>query len=218
MADTAGRDRRADPRSVRSHAALSRAILELAAQQPVTEVTITALCQQAGVTRRTFYNHAASPIELLKQALTAELDQVGAQMRAETALPDVDLSVAVRHSLGAIIEHVHRHRSIYRDVATGRIHPELYVLLSEHFYHAVRQSIATSVRQIPAIDDIRPGSARYAAAADLHASYIAHAYAGVTQTALNNPDVTTDFVLDIVVSALPDWMLSTPGTPNQSLL
>src|SRR5882757_5725196 len=102
MARGAGRDRGPDPRSLRSQAALSRAILTLAAQQPVTEVTITALCQEAAVTRRTFYNHAGSPVELLEQVLTAELDQIGARMRAETALPDVDLSLAVRHSLGAI--------------------------------------------------------------------------------------------------------------------
>ena len=50
-------------------------------QQPVTDVTITALCQHAGVTRRTFYNHAESPVELLKQVLTAELDQVVGEFR-----------------------------------------------------------------------------------------------------------------------------------------
>jgi hypothetical protein len=61
-----------------------------------------------------------SPVELLEQELTAELDQIGGQMRAETAAPDVDLPVVVRRSLGAIIEHVYRSRSIYQDAATGR--------------------------------------------------------------------------------------------------
>ncbi len=195
---------------MRSQAALSRAILKLAAQQPVTDVTITALCQHAGVTRRTFYNHAESPVELLKQVLTAELDQVGAQMRAETAAPDVDLTVAVRRSLGAMIEHVRGKRSIYRDAKTGRIHPELYVLLSDHFYQAIRVSIVTSVRAIPDVDGVRVGSADYQAAVDLHASYIAHGYAGIIETALDNPMATTDFVLDIVVAALPGWMLDSP--------
>ncbi|WP_083895635.1 TetR/AcrR family transcriptional regulator [Nocardia jiangxiensis] len=202
-----GRDRRADPRSVRSRAALSRAILEVAAEQPIDRVTITALCERAGVTRRTFYNHAGSPVDLLKQVLTTELDEVGAQMRAESTRSDIDLSVAVRHSLGAILEHAHRNRSIYRDAATGRLHPELYVLLSDHFFDAIRHSILTSVRRIPEIDGVRAGSARYPASVELHASFIAHAYAGVIERALDNPMASNDFVLDIVLATLPDWML-----------
>ncbi|WP_330255100.1 TetR/AcrR family transcriptional regulator [Nocardia sp. NBC_00565] len=208
-----GRDRGADPRSIRSRAALSRAILEVAAEQPIDQVTITALCERAGVTRRTFYNYAGSPVELLKQALTAELDEIGDQMRAESAQSDVDLSVAVRHSLGAILEHVHRNGSIYRDTVTGRVHPELYVLLGDHFFDAVRHSILTSVRQIPEIDGVRAGSTRYLAAIDLHASFVAHAYAGVIEKALDNPAVSNDFVLDIVVATLPDWMLNKAERP-----
>ncbi|MDN2495719.1 TetR/AcrR family transcriptional regulator [Nocardia nova] len=201
------RDRQVDPRSVRSRAALSRAILEVAAERPIDRVTITALCERAGVTRRTFYNYAGSPVELLKQVLTAELDEIGARMRAERAQPGIDLAVAVRHSLGAMLEHVHRHRTIYRDTTTGRVHPELYVLLSDHFFDAVRHSIVTSVRRIPEIDGVRAGSARYPAAVDLHAAFVAHAYAGVIERSLGTATASRDFVLDIVLATLPGWML-----------
>lgn len=210
MSVNGGRDATADPRSVRSQDALFRAILALAAEGPITEVTITALCERAGVTRRTFYNHSESPIVLLKQVLTVELDLIGDRMRAETAEPDVDLSVAVRHSFGAMIDHVRRKRSIYQDARTGRIHPDLYVLLRDHFFGALRHSIDTSVRQIPEIDHVGPGSPRYPCAVDLHASYVANAYAGVIESAIEDPSVTTEFALDVVVASLPRWMLEAP--------
>jgi AcrR family transcriptional regulator len=210
MAADRGRDSAADPRSVRSREALSRAILALAAEGPVTEVTITALCERAGVTRRTFYNHSDSPVALLKQVLTAELDVVGDRMRADTAEPDADLTTAVRHSFGAMIGHVRRHRSIYRDAKTGRLHPDLYMLLRDHFFDALRHSIVTSVRRIPEIDRVRVGTSRYSSAVDLHAAYVANAFAGVIESAIEHPSVTTEFALDVVVASLPRWMLEAP--------
>lgn len=207
MTPRAGGD--ADPRTLRSQVALTVAIIDLASRQSVSDISITELCRRAGVTRRTFYNHAQSPVQLLRRALTEELDLVRDAMIRDTADQDANLEAAVRRSLGSIIDHVQHHRAIYHDPATRRIHPELYQLLSDHFFAAAHTSITTAVRRIP---DPGPDADQRALATDVLASYVAHAYAGVIETALNNPaSATTDFVLDLVIGALPGWMLTNPS-------
>lgn len=215
MVEPDGRGHETDPRSVRSREALSRAVLELAAEGPVTQLTITDLCARAGVTRRTFYNHSSSPTALLRQVLTSELDRIGEQMREDTASPNVDLDRAVRRSFGGMIDHVRSHKAVYRDTESGRIHPDLYTLLSDHFIEALRHSVETSARRIPVIDGVTQQSRRYPASVELHVSYIAHAYAGVIETTLRNPDITTEFALDVVIASLPGWMLSKTDTDTQ---
>src|SRR5580700_438965 len=70
-----GKPRRTDPRISRTDQALAQAIVELAAQQPVSRITVADLADQAGVTRATFYNRYSSPLELLIQVLSADLDR-----------------------------------------------------------------------------------------------------------------------------------------------
>ncbi len=47
--------------------------MELASEQPISQVTVADLAERARVTRATFYNHYASPLELLIQVLLADL-------------------------------------------------------------------------------------------------------------------------------------------------
>ena len=56
---------RTDPRITRTVLALEAAIVELAARQPVSRVTVAALADRAGVTRATFYHRYDSPLDLL---------------------------------------------------------------------------------------------------------------------------------------------------------
>jgi AcrR family transcriptional regulator len=199
---------RVDPRSARSAEALAIAVVELASSQDVTTITITELCRRAGVTRKTFYNHAATPMELLRRALVAELDQVRRHHMDHIATQDNrDISGIVRESLTDIITHVRAHRDIYAQGETGRIHPELYQLLSDHFRHAVRETINTSARTIPRLPGYDDNAHRQTAA-ELYSAFVAHAYAGVIEASLSHPATAdTDFIVDLIISALPPWML-----------
>lgn len=62
-----------DPRFLRSQGRLHEAILLLAASQRPDTITVTQLAKVAGVHRSTVYEHADSPEQLLRQAVTAEL-------------------------------------------------------------------------------------------------------------------------------------------------
>ena len=57
----------ADPRITRTTHAFERAIVELAAQRPVSQITVAELADRAGVTRATFYNRYTTPLDLLIQ-------------------------------------------------------------------------------------------------------------------------------------------------------
>ena len=63
---------RIDPRITRTTQVLTQAIVDLAAQRPVSRISVAELAGRAGVTRATFYNRYGSPLELLIQVLYAD--------------------------------------------------------------------------------------------------------------------------------------------------
>lgn len=69
-----GRD--LDARVLRSCAALSEAMLEMLAEGRGLDLTVSALCERAGVSRPTFYQHFGSVEGLLSTSLRLRLDQL----------------------------------------------------------------------------------------------------------------------------------------------
>lgn len=71
-----------DPRFLRSQGRLHEAILSLAASQRPDTISVTQLARVAGVHRSTVYEHADSPEQLLRQAVTAELSRLHGDIEA----------------------------------------------------------------------------------------------------------------------------------------
>ena len=64
---------------------LQEGLLRLLEQEKLEQISVTALCKEAGINRATFYNHYASPTALLEemeQALVSELQTINSS--AET--------------------------------------------------------------------------------------------------------------------------------------
>src|SRR5260370_30003918 len=76
---------RTDPRLTRTAQALAQAIVELASQRPVSQITVADLADRARVTRATFYNHYGSPLELLIGVRSADLEPRHRRERARRA-------------------------------------------------------------------------------------------------------------------------------------
>ncbi|MBQ9046596.1 MAG: TetR/AcrR family transcriptional regulator [Solobacterium sp.] len=55
---------------------LSKALLHLLAEKPITAVSIRELCETAGINRTTFYNHYGSQYDLLNDIRSRFLDDV----------------------------------------------------------------------------------------------------------------------------------------------
>src|SRR3984893_1618087 len=66
---------RTDPRILRTTQACEQAIVELASQRPVSQITVAELAARAGVTRATFYNHYTCPLQALVRVLPADLER-----------------------------------------------------------------------------------------------------------------------------------------------
>lgn len=72
----ARREASTDPRAVRTHQALVSATVELLADRPARELSVTAIVQQAGVSRQVFYEHFADRASVLAAAAESILGPI----------------------------------------------------------------------------------------------------------------------------------------------
>ena len=138
-----------DARQRKTRALLFAAVLELAARGPVENVTVTDIARRASVHRSTFYEHAASPAELLRAALGAELDAV----REQYLVGAPDVPAAVLDVTRAVLLHVSEHADVYRlglATSSGALHD----LLSEHFQESMRLLLASGLEFPLAVDGL----------------------------------------------------------------
>ena len=148
MANTAATA--ADPRWVRSRERLHAAVIELARDQPASAITGSALARTAGVHRSTIYEHGTDPVDVLRSALRAELDEIR-ERRLEAATPDT-IVTAIAAAANEVFAHIERHAAVYaRELAAGTA--GLAAMLAEHFAHSATLLIEHSTITPPAIDD-----------------------------------------------------------------
>lgn len=120
-----------DARQRRSQERLYAAVVALARDAPVADLSVTAVAEAAGVHRSTFYDHAASPGELLRAALTSELDRIRVRHLTDV---DADLAGALRRTTYDVAVHVRDHASVYRRGLAPDAGPGgLVTMLAEHF-------------------------------------------------------------------------------------
>jgi AcrR family transcriptional regulator len=155
-----------DARRRRSRDRLHRAVLELARDTPVADLTVTQLAEAAGVHRSTFYEHTPSPDDLLRDALLAELDELRAGLLDDPG----DTDAAVREVTRRVLERIRTHAPIYRrglarDSGRGALHG----MLSEHFLESSRRLIRAGrlrlLLHVPGVpdEDVTDTAARFVA-------------------------------------------------------
>lgn len=142
-----------DPRQRRTRQALVQAVLALAADQPVREISVSALARAAGVHRSTVYQHAPSPAALLVSVLQAELDLV--RERHLAGLAPGQLGAAGRGVVRAVLDHLESHAALYRRELADPVAP-LGDMLREHFAESVRGMIDTHRLAPPGVERLGP--------------------------------------------------------------
>jgi AcrR family transcriptional regulator len=177
-----------DARQRRSRERLHAAVLRLAEETPVADLSVTAVADAAEVHRSTFYEHAASLGDLLRDALTAELDAIRAGHLAD---PGTDLADAMRRTTYDVAAHVARHAATYRRGLAPEAGPgSLVTMLAEHFLAS-----ALLLRQQGRLD-----------VDDAGASFVAFGTVGVVRVWLGtsgSPDPDAFLALDDAL--LPAW-------------
>jgi AcrR family transcriptional regulator len=144
---------RLDARQEKTLARLTDAVLELAAGQPIGDVTVSRLAATAGVHRSTVYEYAPSPAALLQRVLRTELDALRAAYLVDVA-PD-DAGAAIAGVTRAVLRHVDEHAAIYRrGLGAEGAESGLNAMLSEHFQGSIELLLDQHSVWVPAADEV----------------------------------------------------------------
>src|SRR5712691_7577128 len=124
---------RTDPRITRTAQAFEQAIVELAAQRPVSQITVADLADCAGMTRATFYNRYGSPLELLIQVLYADLERGHLLEETRRAAGGYPAEHMLRLATSDVADHVERFMAVYQHALHDPADRGVYEALIRHF-------------------------------------------------------------------------------------
>ncbi|MFD8599235.1 TetR/AcrR family transcriptional regulator [Kitasatospora sp. NPDC059646] len=155
-----------DPRVQRTRARLRDAFLELAAEQDLDAITVSAVAKRAGINRATVYQHYPDADALVVDAMDGEVAEVA---RAVRLCPADAPPGSTPGALVGLFEHIAARAAVHRRVLgdqgsagfAGRMREQVTAALTERFREGARPA---------GFDDVP---------ADLHAAYLAGALLGV---------------------------------------
>lgn len=101
-----------DARQRRTRARLASTILQLSAQRPTSEISVSEIAARAGINRSTFYQHAAAPCELLESVLAEELTELSITHLSTVSADDAGGAIA--RATVAVLRHIDERADIYR--------------------------------------------------------------------------------------------------------
>ena len=185
---------RIDPRIARTDRALTRSIVELAAQRPVSQITVADLADCAGVTRATFYNRYSSPLELLIQVLEADLERghrLKETRRTEGRYP---ADQVLRLTISDVADHVERFMAVYRHALYDPAARGVYEALLRYFTDRSLEVLARSTH--PALPR---------ASHQVIAQFFAHGFAGAIKAWLSDDAVTKTDLVEAAAACAPAW-------------
>jgi AcrR family transcriptional regulator len=168
--------------------------VELASEQPISQITVADLAGRAKVTRATFYNHYASPLDLLIQVLLADLERAHLheeERRAEGVLSAAEM---LRLSIVDVADHIERFKAVYQQAVHDPADGAVYEALVRHFTEYAVEFIARCVH--PDLPDTNH---------HVIAQFVAHGFAGSIKAWLSDSSVTKGDLVDAAVACAPVW-------------
>ena len=185
---------RTDPRITRTALALEQAIVELASQRPVSQITVADLADRAGVTRATFYNRYSSPLDLLIQVLYADLERSHRLKEARRAEGRHTAEQIVRLAISDVADHVERFMAVYRHALYDPADGGVYEALVRYFTDRSLAVIARSTHpDLPKANH------------QVIAQFVAHGFAGAIKAWLSDDSVTKTDLVEAAVACAPAW-------------
>jgi AcrR family transcriptional regulator len=183
-----------DARILNTAAALNAAILSLAAQTPISQITVADVTRAASINRATFYSHHASPSALLAQVLSNDLEEIQRVDHEERANGLRPPALITRQSVIDSVRHVAHFHEIYRLALTDARDGTTHHVLSAQFYGSCLQHIRDSVAP-----ERVPGDPVIVAA------YVANGLVGAIETAVTEGVLDEDVLADTLIALMPEW-------------
>jgi AcrR family transcriptional regulator len=183
-----------DSRIIQTRAALTKTVLELASERPISEIPVSEIARRAGVNRATFYNHYTSPGALLAAVITQELDKVRIQdhrLREAPLDSDGDVTRQTVHNLVAFVQD---NRRVFELALLQERDAALHHALASHMEVSCRQHLARFRSGDVPVPDV-----------GIVAHYVAEGIVGAIEAWLARPDVTDTLLTEAIVSAMPRW-------------
>jgi AcrR family transcriptional regulator len=185
---------RTDPRITRTEQALEQAIVELAAQRPVSQITVADLAGRAGVTRATFYNRYSSPLDLLIQVLYADLEDSRRQKEARRTAGGYSAEQIVRLVISDVADHVERFTAVYRHALHDPADNGVYEALVRCFTDRSLAVVARSAH--PALPRANH---------QVIAQFAAHGFAGAIKAWLSDDSIKKTDLVEAAAACAPAW-------------
>ncbi len=185
---------RTDPRITRTAQAFEQAIVELASQRPLSQITIADLANRAGMTRATFYNRYNSTLELLIQVLTADLEHGHRREEERRAEGRYSAAQMLRLATGDVADHVEQFKAVYQHALHDPADDGVYEALVRHFNDYALAFIARCTH---------PDAPE--ANHQVIAQFLAHGFAGAIRAWLNDDSVTKTGLVEAAVASAPVW-------------
>lgn len=198
-----------DVRVRRTRARLREAVLRLASERPVEEISVADLVRAARINRTTFYKHADSPAAVLERALYEDLDRLRAVWLADAATAGLPAEAVWNHASDALLDHLERYDALYTVGLTGHRSAVLYRLLADHFAASVQALFDRRPAGPP------PGHGPDAWRSAAYSAYTAHGEVGLVEAwlALPRPRERQLFA-SAALALLPDWLVRAEREPG----
>jgi AcrR family transcriptional regulator len=185
---------RIDPRIIRTGQAFEQAIVELASERPVSQITVAELADHAGVTRATFYNRYGSPLQLLIQVLFADLERAHRLEEERRAEGEFSPAQMLRLATGDVADHIERFRAVYQHAVHDPADGGVYEALVRHFTDYAMAFIARGTHpELPSSNQ------------KVIAQFVAHGFAGAIKAWLSDNSVTKADLIEAAVACAPVW-------------
>jgi AcrR family transcriptional regulator len=185
---------RTDPRIIRTARAFETAIVELASQRPISQITVADLADLAGVTRATFYNRYDTPLELLIGVLDADLER-GLRLKAARRADGRHTAEQVlRLTISDVADHVDRFLDIYQHALNDPADGGVYDTLVRCF---IDRSMSVILRSAP--PDLSEASH------GVMANFFAHGFAGAIKGWLSDVSATKADLVEAAAACAPAW-------------
>jgi AcrR family transcriptional regulator len=183
-----------DPRIIRTAQACEQAVVDLASQRPVSQITVAELADRAGVTRATFYNHYGSPLELLLQVLMNDLERAHRLEEERRAHGGYAPAQMLRLTIVDVADHIERFKALYQLSLRDAADSAVYAALVRHFTDYALAFIAQS-------DNPDLPEANH----QVIAEFVANGFAGAIKAWLSDEAVTKEDLVDAAFACAPTW-------------